>query len=95
MGGPLPEGLNRVSEKYLHQAMRGESPTLGAVSVALLASAEPDLLARLKEEDFAGLSGHLAGLRGHGNNVALWVEETELDRLRERTMVISKILGGF
>lgn len=95
LGGPLPEGLNRVSEKYLHQAMRGESPTLGAVSVALLASAEPDLLARLKEEDFAGLSGHLAGLRGHGNNVALWVEETELDRLRERTMVISKILGGF
>lgn len=94
-GKKIPKSLSRVNEGFYRKVINGEKATLGAYALAYLTLVDKNLFKILIDNKFMQLIDNIASLREHANNIALIVDESKLNDMRNQTMIITKIIGGY
>ena len=91
----LPKSFIKVNENFYRSAVNNEKSTLGAYSLLYMTLIDNKTFDKLKQNKFVKLVDEIINLRGHANNIGLVVDEQKLNKLRDYTMIITKIIGGY
>lgn len=88
--------FNTISDKFYQNATNEKSSTLGAIALVYLAkvgiSKKKDIIQHIKDIDFISTIEKIIVLRGHGNNINLVIDNTELKNLRKNVFEIIKFI---
>lgn len=87
--------LSTVNDRYYENACRQQKATLGAYTLAYMASLNDTELTKFAEKKIPELAYEIAGYRGHSNNLNMVLDEALLLDLRHRVFEAVKYLGGF
>lgn len=93
-GKELERGLTGVHKEYLKDTLGSKSTTLGAQALVYLCFCPDEKLPSLKEIKFDEFVSLITKYREHGNNVALELDESELEQLRDKAIKVTKVIGG-
>ncbi|MFV0364730.1 MAG: hypothetical protein ACK5LL_16800 [Suipraeoptans sp.] len=92
-GKELPRGFVEVNSQYIKDTLKNQNTTLGAQALVYLGFCDDELL-ELKKMDFVNVVSMITDYRKHGNNVALKLDTTELEQLRDKVIKVTKVIGG-
>ena len=75
--------------------MKSEGSTLGAEALVYYSSIENSYIDRLNKGGFIELIDKIITLRGHNDLLVLNENESSLNALRDNTIKLSKLIGGY
>lgn len=93
-GKEIERGLTGVHKDYLKDTLGSKSTTLGAQALVYLCFCTDEKLTALKEIKFDEIVSLITKYREHGNNVALELDKSELEQLRDKAIKVTKVIGG-
>lgn len=92
--GIISKSFDTVNEIFIKQILMNENSTLGANTMVYLYYQKDKLVADLIKINFIKIIEDIIKLRKHGNNVALSVDISYLNKIRDNMLDIVKLIGG-
>lgn len=91
----LPETIRTVNQYNFFKAIYKKKASLGAYVLVLLKYSDKDLCEKLIANEFVNTADELCSMRKHGNQVNLSVGLDTLNKLRDKVLILIKIIGGY
>ena len=91
----LPKSFTTIKSLYYSKAMKSEGSTLGAEVLVYYSSIDDAYVDKLNKHGYIELIDRVISLRGHSDLLVLNETEASLNALRDKTITISKIIGGY
>lgn len=91
----LPKSFTRIKFVNYSKALKCEGSTLGAEALVYYAHIEDEYIEQLNNQGFIGLIDKIISLRGHSDLLVLNETESSLNALRDKTITLSKLIGGY
>lgn len=94
-GDKLPKSFIKIKSINYSKALKSEGSTLGAEALVYYSSIENSYIDRLNKGGFIELIDKIITLRGHNDLLVLNENESSLNALRDNTIKLSKLIGGY
>lgn len=91
----LPKSFTKVKLGNYSKAVKCEGSTLGAEALVYYAHIEDEYIEKLNKQGFIDLIDKIITLRGHSELLVLNETESSLNALRDKTITLSKLIGGY
>ena len=91
----LPKSFTKVKLGNYSKAVKCEGSTLGAEALVYYAHIEDEYIEKLNKQGFIDLIDKIISLRGHSELLVLNETESSLNALRDKTITLSKLIGGY
>ena len=91
----LPKSFETIKPNNYSKALKSEGSTLGAEALVYYSSIEDLYVDKLNKHGFVELVDRIISLRGHSDLLVLNESETSLNALRDKTITITKLIGGY
>ena len=91
----LPKSFTKIKSVNYSKALKCEGSTLGAEALVYYAHIEDEYIEQLNNQGFIGLIDKIISLRGHSDLLVLNETESSLNALRDKTITLSKLIGGY
>ncbi|MCD7826419.1 MAG: hypothetical protein LUH14_10755 [Clostridiaceae bacterium] len=91
----LPPSLSSVGDSFYVHSLKREKSTLGAEALVYYTNVDDSLAEALNGVEYVPVLDRILTLRKHSNLIALNESEQSLNELRDKSIVLSKIIGGY
>ena len=91
----LPKSFTKIKLVNYSKALKREGSTLGAEALVYYAHIEDEYIEQLNKQRFIDLIDKIISLRGHSDLLVLNETESSLNALRDKTITLSKLIGGY
>lgn len=91
----LPKSFTKVKLVNYSKALKCEGSTLGAEALVYYAHIEDGYIEHLNKQGFIDIIDKIISLRGHSDLLVLNETESSLNALRDKTITLSKLIGGY
>ena len=91
----LPKSFEKIKLINYTKALKSEGSTLGAEALVYYSSIEDLYVDQLNKQGFVELVDRIISLRGHSDLLVLNESEASLNALRDKTITLSKLIGGY
>lgn len=91
----LPKSFTRIKTVNYSKALKCEGSTLGAEALVYYAHIEDEYIEQLNKQGFIDIIDKVISLRGHSDLLVLNETESSLNALRDKTITLSKLIGGY
>lgn len=90
----LPKSFTKIKLINYSKALKSDGSTLGAEALVYYSSIDDSYVDQLNKQGFIELIDKIISLRGHSDLLVLNETEASLNALRNKTITLSKLIGG-